>query len=183
MSRVLDNLHEDHKNIARVLALLNHELQTLAEVHAPDYELVEDIMRYVTGYPDTHHHPTEDIVFAHLQERAPETQADIDAILLEHQRLVDAGTRFLKAIEAVEHEAMMQRTDLLTLGREYADLLEAHMNTEEGHLFPAARAKLTDADWQAIAAEVEARPDPLFGPALQTEFRRLLQRIKDHAPA
>jgi hemerythrin-like domain-containing protein len=183
MARVLDDLHEDHKNIARVLALLNHELETLANTHSPDYELVEDIMRYVTGYPDTHHHPTEDIVFQHLKERAPETAADIAAILAEHHRLVEAGTKFLKAIEAVEHEAMMPRTRLLALGRAYAELLEGHMDSEEGNLFPRARAQLTEADWEAIAAEVEARPDPLFGPARQAEFRNLLQRINDHAPA
>ncbi len=183
MARVLDDLHEDHKNIARVLALLNHELETLADAHSPDYELVEDIMRYVTGYPDTQHHPTEDIVFQHLEERAPETAADIAATLAEHHRLVEAGTRFLKAIEAVEHEAMMQRAELLALGRAYAELLEAHMDAEEGNLFPKALANLTEADWEAIAAEAQARPDPLFGPALEAEFRNLLQRINDHAPA
>ena len=183
MAHVLDDLHEDHKNIARVLALLNHELETLAEVHSPDYELVEDIMRYVTGYPDTHHHPTEDIVFQHLKDRAPETADAIAEILEQHHRLIDNGTRFLKAIEAVEHEAMIQRTELLALGRAYAELLKEHMDTEEGHLFPAAKAKLTASDWEMIGVEVEARPDPLFGASLQTEFRRLLQRINDHAPA
>jgi hemerythrin-like domain-containing protein len=183
MTNVLNDLHDDHKNIARVLALLDHELETLADVHSPDYELVEDIMRYATGYPDTHHHPTEDIMFAHLKERAPETAADIDALLDEHHRLVDSGRRFLKAIEAVEHAAMMQRTDLLALGRAYADLLRQHMDKEEGHLFPEARARLTPADWDAIGSEVKAQPDPLFGAALRVEFRRLLQRINDHAPA
>lgn len=183
MANVLNDLHDDHKNIARVLALLNHELATLEEALSPDYELVEDIMRYVTGYPDTHHHPTEDIVFQHLKDRAPDTAADIEAILGEHHQLMDAGKRFLAAIEAVEHEAMVQRTELLALGRAYADLLKRHMDTEEGHLFPEALARLTEADWDAIGAEVQARPDPLFGPALQTEFRRLLQRITNHAPA
>jgi hemerythrin-like domain-containing protein len=181
MADVLNDLHDDHKNIARVLALLEHELAELADIHTPDYELLEDIMRYVTGYPDTHHHPTEDIVFRHLQSRAPETASDVDALLAEHHRLVDGGTAFLKAIQSVEHEAMMPRTRLLSLGRAYADLLRQHMDTEEGRLFPQARDRLTAADWEAINAEVKAQPDPLFGPALKTEFRRLLQRITAHA--
>ena len=99
MARVLDDLHEDHKNIARVLALLNHELETLADAHSPDYELVEDIMRYVTGYPDTQHHPTEDIVFQRLEERAPETTADIAATLAEHHRLVEVVSEIAEPFE------------------------------------------------------------------------------------
>jgi hemerythrin-like domain-containing protein len=183
MANVLNDLHDDHKNIARVLALLNHELETLAEVHSPDYELLEDIMRYVTGYPDTHHHPTEDIVFQHLRERAPDTAAAIEAILTEHQELAASGRRFLAAVEAVEHEALIQRTELLALGRAYADLLEHHMDREEGYLFPQARQQLSASDWHEIGTEVEAQPDPLFGPGQRADFKRLWQRINDHAPS
>ena len=154
MANILSDLHDDHKNIARVLALLEHELALLADAHSPDYELLEDIMRYVTGYPDTHHHPTEDIVFRHLEALAPETSGEVEALRAEHHRLVDKGTAFLKAIESVEHEAVMPRTKLLALGRAYADLLRQHMDTEEGHLCPPAENRLTDADWEAITSEV-----------------------------
>jgi len=183
MANVLNGLHDDHKNIARVLALLNNELETLAEVHSPDYELLEDIMRYVTGYPDTHHHPTEDIVFQHLKERAPDTAAAIEHILSEHHELAASGRRFLAAVEAVEHEALVQRTELLALGRAYADLLRRHMDREEGYLFPQARQQLSASDWDEIDAEVEAQPDPLFGAAQRADFKRLWQRINDHAPS
>ena len=180
MADVLNGLHDDHHSIARVLRQLNHELETLAEENSPDYELLEDIMRYVTGYPDTHHHPTEDIVFRYLRDRAPDTAPYIDAITNDHQQLLVSGRRFLEAIDAVEHEALVQRDELLARGREYAEMVKRHMETEEGYLFPQAGEKLTDADWDAINSEVEAQTDPLFGPARSAEFQRLWQRITDH---
>ena len=183
MARVLDDLHEDHKNIARVLALLNHELKTLADVHTPDYELVEDIMRYVTGYPDTHHHPTEDIVFQHLKERAPETAADIAAILAEHHRLVEAGTKFLKAIEAVEHEAMMQRTELLALGRAYAELLKGPHGYGRGQPVSPGPGETDRGGLGGYRCRGSSAPgSPVWARRCKAEFRNLLQRINDHAP-
>ena len=81
----MKDLHEHHINIALVLRLGAAELDALEQGESTDYSLLEDIMAYVTGYSDTHHHPTEDVVFASLKLRAPEQAAEIEAILAEHE--------------------------------------------------------------------------------------------------
>ena len=55
-------------------------------------------------YPDTHHHPTEDIVFGRLKLRAPHAVDEIDDILSEHRLVIASGTRFLETIQAVQDE-------------------------------------------------------------------------------
>ena len=74
---IIASLHEDHINVAQVAGVAREELRRLAAGEAADYALLEDIMCYVTGYPDTHHHPTEDIVFARLKERSPARSAPL----------------------------------------------------------------------------------------------------------
>ena len=57
---IIERLHDDHVNVAQVANLVREELRLLEAGETVDYALLEDVMCYVTGYPDTHHHPTED---------------------------------------------------------------------------------------------------------------------------
>jgi len=177
---IIATLHHDHINVAEVARVARAELRLLEAGEAADYALLEDIMCYVTGYPDTHHHPTEDIVFERLKERAPDAAGEVDALLAEHEELIARGRRFLDSIRSVVGEAFVLREDLLRHGHDYLSLLERHMDTEEGRLFPRATKALTDEDWAYLTERIEQRPDPLFGPALDEDYRRLWQRIQAH---
>ena len=180
MMDIIASLHEDHVNVAQVASVAREELSLLAAGETADYALLEDIMCYVTGYPDTHHHPTEDIVFEKLKERSPEVSEEVDSLLAEHVELIERGRRFLEAIRAVADESLVLREDFLRRGREYLSLLERHMDVEEGRLFPLATRELTDEDWASLNERVEQRADPLFGPALDEDYRRLWRRIQAH---
>ena len=177
---IIASLHEDHVNVAQVASVAREELRLLAAGETADYALLEDIMCYVTGYPDTHHHPTEDIVFARLKERSPEISEEIDSLLAEHVEIIARGRRFLEAIRAVAEESFMLREDFLHRGEEYLTLLVRHMDVEEGRLFPRARSELTEEDWVVLKERIEQRVDPLFGPALDEDYRRLWRRIQAH---
>ena len=179
---ILEALHQDHINMSRIAALIDTELGKLDEGGQPDYELLEDIMVYVTSYPDTYHHPTEDVVFTALKRVAPETSAQVDALLAEHQTLIGAGRTFLKAIRAVEEEALVARTEFHSQGLRYLEVLTDHMNKEETGLFRLAADRLGAEDWAVVDAQVRTLSDPLFGETVQNDFRRLRQRISTHAP-
>ena len=44
MTKILDELRDDHRNLARVLDLLGRELNTFREGGRPDYDLVEMVL-------------------------------------------------------------------------------------------------------------------------------------------
>ena len=180
MNGILDNLHQDHVHMAQITAAAARELAAVEVGQSADLELLEDIMRYVTGYPDTHHHPTEDIVFERLKLRAPGAADEIDAILSEHRQVIESGIRFLEAIQAVQEDVVMIRDDFVHTGREYLSLLERHMGVEESRLFPLAQSTLTAQDWNHVDELIEQRPDPLFGASLDEDYRRLRQYIEAH---
>jgi hemerythrin-like domain-containing protein len=176
----MKDLHEHHINIALVLRLGAAELDALEQGESTDYSLLEDIMAYVTGYSDTHHHPTEDVVFASLKLRAPEQAAEIEAILAEHEELIAKGKAFRDGLEAAQEDAMVRRDQLVGAGREYFSKLQHHMSIEEGLLFPLARRMLGPEDWAGIEHGIVAHADPLFAEAHDETFRRLWQRIHAH---
>lgn len=177
---ILKGLHQDHINMSKIAELIAAELTDLETGVSPDYDLLTNIMSYVTAYPDAYHHPTEDIVFAQLRLVSPEAGTDIDALLAEHERLLTYGREFLSTLRAIEEEAVVTREAFLAKGREYLDLLVEHMNKEEAGLFRLAAEHLDESDWEAIGARVKAIEDPLFGPAVNADYRRLWQRITAH---
>jgi hemerythrin-like domain-containing protein len=180
MTDIIESLHQDHVHMAQIAAIVERELATIEDGRTADFEALEDIMRYVTGYPDTYHHPTEDIVFERLKLRMPESIEEVDAILSEHRQVIEAGIRFLDAVRAVQEDVVMIRNDFTLIGRDYLSLLARHMNIEEARLFPLAKSTLTDEDWQELNERIEQRPDPLFGASLDDDYRRLRCRIEAH---
>lgn len=177
---LMAELHRDHVNIVTLIGVAEGVLRAIEHDDDPDYELLEDALRYLTSYSDAHHHPNEDVVFAALHDRAPESAAKIAAIAAEHDFLVSQGQRVLDSIEALKEEAILSRGELVSTARDYFAALRQHMSLEESVLFPLADRRLTDADWHSVRERILTGTDPLFGPAKDADFRRLWERIEAH---
>ena len=78
VSQVLDELRADHRNLTILLDMLDREIARLKSVEDPDYELLHDIMMYMTGYPDAVHHKKEDWVYAKMAAIRPEVDGGAD---------------------------------------------------------------------------------------------------------
>jgi hemerythrin-like domain-containing protein len=183
MANVLDKLRRDHANVGRVLRLLGPEFDRIEAGEPADYDLLHDAMRYVTGYSDLHHHPAEDVLYEALVKASPEAAKEVAAIVSEHEKLIERGRSFLDTVEAVVEEAMVRREEFLRIGRDYVDTLGRHMGIEESRLFPLADKTLSQEDLAAVTERLNRLPDPLFGPALDEEFRHLWNRIESHSNA
>ena len=57
LADLLKDLREDHRNMATMLDLLNRQIGHIRDGERPDYELIHDVMRYMTTYSDAVHHP------------------------------------------------------------------------------------------------------------------------------
>jgi hemerythrin-like domain-containing protein len=178
MKDVMRGLYQDHVHLAEIANIARQELEALEAGEEAEYSLLEDVMRYVTGYPDMHHHPTEDIVFAQLKVRFPDAGKHVDRILSEHAHLLERSRRFLEAIQAVEEGTIMRRDEFVHRGQAYLRLLGEHMRVEESRLFPMAQKHLSDADWAEIGGRVKQQADPVFGASVDEDYRQLWQRIQ-----
>lgn len=180
MAGIIDDLHQDHINAARVLKIAERALASIEAGEAVDFTLLEDAMRYITGYSDTSHHPVEDVVFIYLRKRSPEMGPEIDAIAAEHESIIMKGKRFLDSVVAVGEEAFVSRTDLVQFGREYVATLWKHMSVEEARLFPAAASSLDESDWDSVQKQIDYGPDPVFGASIDKDYERLWKLIQLH---
>ena len=181
MSELIRQLHTDHVNIARLLDLVEEQLEALHAGDAPDYVLMADIMQYMTNYPDLVHHPKEDLVFDKLAERDSNTRLIVKDLIAKHGVLAEKGSAFLDSIRMVMNEHLVERDTLESQGREYVSVLRDHMNVEEAQVFPAATKALVPEDWSVIDEAMEKRDDPLFGKVVENEYGALYDYIRHRA--
>lgn len=177
MSEIMRQLKTDHANVARMLDLLDQQLAAVQSGTSADFELMHDIMEYMTHYPDRVHHPMEDLVFQRLQRHDEAAGAILERLAKEHRALAEKGSAFLDVLSHVVDGAMVKREELAAQGRDYVEFLRGHMAFEDEEAFPIAEGKLEHEDWQSVATTIAERTDPVFGPVVAEQFRELFERI------
>ncbi|MCW8846545.1 MAG: hemerythrin domain-containing protein [Gammaproteobacteria bacterium] len=179
MQNVLKTLHTEHAHICRVLDFLEAQLGVLEQGGIPEWDLMGDVMHYMTNFPDLYHHPKEDLIFKRLRERQSGAVADIDEILAEHHELAGMGSRFRAAIQEVECGSVMSVKDFSKMARAYIDVQRRHVELEERVLFPLARQFLVPDDWQEVDEAIESRSDPVFGSMVKDEYKLIRSALVD----
>lgn len=171
-------LRLEHGNIGQVLTLLEAESVELVRGGAANLELLQSIVAYISQYPDTCHHPKEDLLLRKLRARDPAAAAGVDGLEQEHADLMRLTGRLEAAVAAVAHEPAQHALDALAETLElFAGRYRAHMTMEEERFFPVALARLTSSDWAELDYDLFDREDPLFDTSCETRFKGLRQRI------
>lgn len=176
MNTVLDMLQRDHRNMARLLDLVEAELDRFAAGEGADLELLADVLDYALNYPDLIHHPLENAIARRLSAAEPVERRGEPDIVAEHKALSQAARSFAAAVAHVSREAEMARDDFVRIGRDFVEINRRHMASEEQLFFPRALARLSDEDWAAIGVERRI-DDPLFGRKPEQRYLRLVERL------
>ncbi len=178
MSTIMEQLKTDHGNISHLLATLEEQMRVVHNEENADFELMHDIMMYMTHYPDHTHHPMEDLVFKKLKRYDDNAEDVVTRLVREHAGLAEKGQRFREMLRHVVDGALVERDVLEDTGREYIAFLRSHMEIEDSDAFPRAEKALSPADWEDVASSIQARTDPIFGPVIADEFRSLYDYIQ-----
>jgi len=175
---ILEQLKLDHENVAQLIDILDEQLDRIGELKSADFDLIRDIMHYMTHYPDRVHHPMEDLVARKLVERDPAAGDIVSTLSREHEGLGEKGQAFLEAASNVADGAMVLREELESKGRDYVAFLRNHMQMENEEFFPLAEKTLTKEDWNAVANAMEQKADPVFGPIVDMQYQELYAFIQ-----
>jgi hemerythrin-like domain-containing protein len=178
---ILDEIHEDHINMTKMLDALERQLAAFDAGEDPDYDIVRGVVEYCIGYPELYHHPKEDLVFERLRAVDPAAAAEVGDLPGEHEALAVLVRRLRDAVEAVLNDLEVPRGPFDETLRGFLDATRRHMALEETTFLPAARRVLSAAELAAIDARRNPREDPLFGASGEARFAALRQDILDWA--
>ena len=175
---MMKELREDHRNMSIVLGLLEDAVDEASAGDDPDFELVEEIMRYMTVYPDAVHHPKEDVVYGQLRNLRPDLADGLDDVPGDHRDIATLGSALRDEVEAINAGAAVRRDKFIEDTSSYVERLRNHMSWEERDLF-ARIDRMIEADPKEFDVEsFDHIKDPVFELEVEAGFRRLLSALK-----
>ena len=177
MSKTMDMLQSEHRTIARLLDLLERQVDLFEKAGHPDYELLAEIIDYFRSYPDLYHHPKEDLVLEKLKTRNPQKASEIGDLEEEHAEVTERLNTFTRAITNVLMEVEMPRETFVKIARDFIEGERRHMTGEERVFFPAARKYLTAEDWEDLDRHVSKFSDPLSKDRTVGRFEILMNEL------
>jgi hemerythrin-like domain-containing protein len=175
---LMKELREDHRNMSVVLDLLDDVVRQASSGGDPDFELVDEIMRYMTVYPDAVHHPKEDLVYEQLRDRRPDLAEDLDDVTADHRDIAALGSALRDDVEAINAGAAVRRKKFIEDTSGYVNRLREHMSWEERDLFKRIDTMLDAEPREIDVSEFEHIRDPVFELEIEAGFRRMLSSLK-----
>jgi hemerythrin-like domain-containing protein len=174
---VIERLSREHRNIEKLLAILEQELEIFDRRDRPDYEVIHAVISYFKVYPQIYHHPQEDLVFAKLRIRDPSAAAKVGDLAREHRKGAERLYRVTQAVDhaLTDHQILRQHVD--TIVRDFIDHERHHIMMEDRDFFPAALKALEPQDWTEIATALTGHRDPLFSDVAEEGFDMLRAHI------
>ncbi|NCF15203.1 MAG: hypothetical protein GWP62_07840 [Gammaproteobacteria bacterium] len=175
---LMTELREDHRNMATVLDLMDRIVVQMEAGKDPDFELFDEMMRYMTVYPDAVHHPKEDIVYGQLRSRRADLAEDLDHVPDDHNDIAHLGSLLRDEIEAINAGAAVRREKMIEDTSAYILRLRNHMRWEEEDLFKRIDKMLDDEPHAVDIEDLGHIKDPVFELEIEAGFRRLLASLR-----
>lgn len=175
---VLAELREDHQNMALLLRLLERESNRIYDGDEPDYELLADIMHYMTVYPDAVHHPKEDRLYAELKAFRPDLSKGFERITMDHRHIAELSLKLRDDIAAINAGSPVRRRAVVADALRYVNTMRGHMQWEELDLFRRVDEMIRLGHDFFDPANFPHHADPVFGPESEVNFARLVAAIR-----
>lgn len=181
MTNVVVLLQADHRNMTKLLDLVQQQAANMAQQGPVNYALLERIFAYLSSYPDQCHHPKEDLLYRQLQRRHPGMTGSLKDLVKEHERLAQSTTNVMRAIDESRRDPPAPNERLADQLMAYLDFYRRHMLMEDLHFFPAALQFLSRDDFEDIDFTLFDKPDPLFDTESEQRYAELRNAIARQA--
>lgn len=181
MIEILHKLRAEHDDFARVLDVLEQEVESCKQDGRLNLDIIRDVVDYCRDFPTLCHHPKEDLVYRRLRLTTESAGLDkVGDLIAEHEALSALTDRLEAAVGELLSDLAEDRARFVWAAQAFLKRYRNHMKAEDDELFPLAARCLSDKDWAEIergAAALEAsRP----AGATDERFAALSQLISAH---
>jgi hemerythrin-like domain-containing protein len=174
MVEIIEILRQEHRNIEKLLQVMEQELTVFDRGERPDYEVFGAIVEFFKNYPDSCHHPKEDIIYEKFRTRNPGRAASVADLEAEHREGAVRLRRVARAIESVLNDQELLRESVDRIVRDFIDSERKHIALEEEVVFPAIVDTLQPGDWADIALTLADR----YGPPSEADFEEQFSTLR-----
>lgn len=112
---MLDILHQDHINIAKLLNVLRDILAAIRSENPVRFNLLRDVLSYLREVADTHHHPREDLIYEYFTTYRCSDPSIVTTVLKEqHKQIVRKGEDLQELVAMILMDAVIPLDSVAT---------------------------------------------------------------------
>ena len=186
MSTLINQLITDHKNLTRLLNILDDQVKAFmlnSNDEENDFSVLLETLDYLNAYPQKWHHPAEDLILNFLLEKDlnKEDKDSIKTILKQHQVLEKETKKLEELFLSITNDAIIPMRRISEQFFSYLDLQREHIETENHLVFPIMEQNITESEWQSLQGKLSnTLKDPLFQTRIKSEYN-ILYRYLDNS--
>ena len=161
MVEIIEMLLQEHRDIEKLLDVVEKELNVFDRGERPDYEVINAVIDFFQKYPPIPAIIQRKTLFHEkFKTRAPERAASITDLRDEHRKGALRLRRVAQAIDNVleDHDLLRENVDRIV--RDFIDSERKHIAVEDQEVFPAIVDVLRPEDWADIALKLADRLSP-----------------------
>ncbi len=172
---------EEHKFIKRMLKVIKKASYDILKGKDIDYKDFEQMIDFVRNYADAHHHGKEEKM---LFNRMIDEIGGAATKLVQHGMLVehDLGRFHIKELEEslakVKDGDEEAKIDVIANAVGYANLLNRHIDKEDGIAYPFAERGLSKETLDKINSECEAFEKEMQDKNVQDKYIQMLEALE-----
>lgn len=170
MHRVLKKLYRDHSNLSKMMDIFDQQLNKFKQPDQPAFDLLTDLIDYVSNYVDSIHHPIEDQLYQTVLAKTDNGRETMEKLLGDHQVIMNMTRQFRKALVALQQGSNISKSEVEKMGWDYAKQQRAHQQFEERDAYPLLREVLSNADFDIAGGAIPADEDPLVDKNMQHSY-------------
>ncbi len=155
MGDIVDRIRAEHTMMVRLLGRLERLVEEFASGGDPDLHMMGDMIDFLVTYPDTCHHPVEDILYDALAAKAPEAAASIADMRREHGAMAAQLRNLAQAMSSILMEVEVSRETFSAMASNFIARQLHHLSNEETGLLKLAREVLGEEDLRRIGERAD----------------------------
>src|SRR6516165_10875906 len=119
MVEIIEILRQEHRDVEKLLRVMEQELSVFDRGERPDYDVVGAVIEFFEKYPDTCHHPKEDVIYEKFKARNPDCATSIVDLQAEHRKGAVRLHRVAQAVANVLNDQDILRENIDWIIRDF----------------------------------------------------------------
>lgn len=169
----LRTLRDEHRYFESLLEIAREQQELLAAGGAVDFRILEELLQYLSEYPEDFHHPREDVLFARLREVDSATGEMLDKLLAGHEDIHTESKSLYYTVTRINRGEKVRKRRLAASLDRFLKGYGKHIHDEEEIIFSRALELLSEQDWTEAERSLAHVDDPLFGRRVRRRYRHL----------
>lgn len=173
----LNQLRQDHVNMAGMLHVLKLKQKVLVDGERPDFRLVREVVDYILDYMDGFSKLLDEVFARLVHDKVPEADSTSTLLADHYRELKKQLMRLSSDLDMILMDGVMPMDRFAADLDGYLEMHQSYLREEREHLVPLMRDHFDDKDMEHFAAALPEGAANQFEqlkkayPALEEELR------------